>query len=87
MGLFDKLKESFGGDDKPKSFQVTFMEQKMGMTISSGKKEEALVTGGKLLFYRSYIHSLPAFAARANAREGAACVTSRETETARRLKC
>lgn len=55
MGLFDKLKESFGGDDKPKSFQVTFMEQKMGMTISSGKKEEALVTGGKLLFYRSYI--------------------------------
>ena len=46
MGLFDKLKESFGGDDKPKSFQVTFMEQKMGMTISSGKKEEAVVTAG-----------------------------------------
>lgn len=47
MGLFDKLKENFGGDDKPKSFQVTFTEKKMGMTISAGRKDEALVTGGE----------------------------------------
>lgn len=47
MGLFDKLKESFGGDDKPKSLQVTFVEKKMGMTISAGKKDEAVVTAGQ----------------------------------------
>ena len=47
MGLFDKIKESLGGDDKPKSFEVTFVEQKMGMTISAGKNNEAVVTGGE----------------------------------------
>lgn len=47
MGLFDKLKETLQGGDDKKSFQATFTEQKMGMTISAGKKQEALVTGGE----------------------------------------
>ncbi len=44
MGLFDKLKETFG--DKPKSYEVTFVEKKMGMTIAAGDNDEAMVTGG-----------------------------------------
>lgn len=68
MGFLDKLKESFGGDDKPKSFEVTFTEKKMGMTLSAGKTDEAVVTAGDA-GATLYPH--------ANAREVAAGVTSR----------
>lgn len=46
MGLLDKLKDTFAGDEKPKSFEVTFIEPKMGMTLSAGPTGEPLVTGG-----------------------------------------
>ncbi|CAM9879279.1 unnamed protein product [Pylaiella littoralis] len=45
MGLLDKLKDTFAGDEKPKSFEVTFIEPKMGMTLSAGPTGEPLVTG------------------------------------------
>lgn len=48
MGLFDKLKESFAGDDKPKTFEVTFTEQKLGMTLATGPNGEPVVTQGGL---------------------------------------
>lgn len=47
MGFLDKFKETFGGDDKAESFEVTFMEKKMGMTISDGKGARAVVTAGE----------------------------------------
>lgn len=46
MGLFDKLKESFAGDDKPKTFEVTFSEDRMGMSLSPGPDGEPVVTQG-----------------------------------------
>lgn len=46
MGFLDKLKESFGADDKPKSFEVTFVEQHLGITLSPGPNGESQVTGG-----------------------------------------
>ncbi|CAM9352758.1 unnamed protein product, partial [Ectocarpus sp. 8 AP-2014] len=45
MGLLDKLKESFGADDKPKSFEVTFVEQHLGISLSPGPHGESRVTG------------------------------------------
>lgn len=49
MGFLDKLKETFTADDKPKSFEVTFVE-KMGMTLAAGPQGEPLVTGGRCVF-------------------------------------
>lgn len=46
MGLFDKLKESFAGDDKAKTFEVTFSGDKMGMTLETGPNGEPVVTQG-----------------------------------------
>lgn len=46
MGLFDKLKETFAGDDKPKTFEVTFDEERMGMTLGIGPNGEPVVTQG-----------------------------------------
>lgn len=46
MGFFDKLKDSFAGDDKPKTFEVTFTEEQMGMSLSAGPGGEAVVTQG-----------------------------------------
>lgn len=46
MGLFDKLRDSFVGDAKPKNFEVTFSEDKMGMTLAPGPNGETIVTKG-----------------------------------------
>lgn len=46
MGLFDKIRDSISGDDKPKKYQVVFVEDKMGMTLAAGHKGEAVVTAG-----------------------------------------
>ena len=46
MGLLDKLKESFSGDDKPKNFEVTFVEERMDMSLGPGPSGEPAVTKG-----------------------------------------
>lgn len=53
MGLFDKMREAFGDDKTDKSnntskdrYEVIFVEEKMGMTLSAAPDGTPAVTGG-----------------------------------------
>lgn len=49
MGLFDKIRDSINGDEKPKHFEATFSQDRLGMTLESGAQGKAVVTAGQSL--------------------------------------
>lgn len=57
MGLLDKLRETFSDDKQSKSFDVTFNEPKLGMTLAAGGEGQALVTAGLSLFFSTKVTS------------------------------
>lgn len=46
MGFFDSLRNAISGEDKPKEFEATFVEPKLGMTLASGQQDQAIVKAG-----------------------------------------
>lgn len=47
MGLFDKIRDTINGDEKPKRFEVAFSQDRLGMTLESGAQGKAVVSAGQ----------------------------------------